>query len=85
MFPSGDKSSVTPYYNYDNNESAYVHLPAFTGGTSAGGSIRILQNSTNSFERNGVLNSTSPPYIITLFVLGRFVKYNLSNIFTFRL
>jgi len=50
MFPSGDKSSVTPYYNYDNNESAYVHLPAFTGGTSAGGSIRILQNSTNSFS-----------------------------------
>jgi len=50
MFPSGDKSSVTPYYNYDNNESAYVHLPAFTGGTSAGGSIRILQNSVNSFS-----------------------------------
>ena len=50
MFPSGDKSSVTPYYNYDNNESAYVHLPAFTGGTSAGGSIRILQNSVTSFS-----------------------------------
>ena len=50
IFPAGDKSSVTPYYNYDNNESAYVHLPAFTGGTSAGGSIRILQNSTTSFN-----------------------------------
>ena len=50
MFPRGDKSSVTPYYNYDNNEAAYVHLPAFTGGTSAGGSIRILQNSVNSFS-----------------------------------
>ena len=50
IFPAGDKSSVTPYYNYDNSESAYVHLPAFTGGTSAGGSIRILQNSTTSFS-----------------------------------
>lgn len=50
LFPTADKSSVTPYYTYDQHEGAYVHLPAFTGGTSAGGSIRILQNSTNSFS-----------------------------------
>ena len=23
IFPAGDKSSVTPYYNYDNNESRF--------------------------------------------------------------
>ena len=67
MFPAGDKSSVTPYYNYDNNESAYVHLPAFTGAANSS-SIRILQNSTSSFNAtlyniegsaasNGVWNS----------------------------
>ena len=50
LFPAGDKSSVTPYYTYDGHEGAYVHLPAFTGGTSAGGSIRILQNSLTSFS-----------------------------------
>ena len=49
MFPAGDKSSVTPYYNYDNNESAYCYIPGFSGGT-AGRSIRLLLNSTTSFD-----------------------------------
>lgn len=48
IFPSGDMSSVTPYYSYDGHEGAYVHLPAFTGAANSS-SIRILQNSTTSF------------------------------------
>lgn len=49
MFPTGDKSSVTPYYTYDQHEGAYVHLPAFTGAANSS-SIRILQNSVTSFS-----------------------------------
>ena len=49
LFPAGDKSSVTPYYTYDQHEGAYVHLPAFTGAANSS-SIRILQNSTTSYN-----------------------------------
>ena len=49
IFPSGDKSSVTPYYTYDQHEGAYVHLPAFTGAANSS-SIRILQTATTSFN-----------------------------------
>ena len=48
IFPRADKSSVTPYYSYDQSEGAYVHLPGFSG--SAGSSIRILQQSTTGFD-----------------------------------
>ena len=49
IFPTGDMSSVTPYYTYDGHEGAYVHLPAFTGAANSS-SIRILQNSVTSFN-----------------------------------
>ena len=48
IFPTADKSSVTPYYSYDQSEGAYVHLPGFSG--SAGSSIRILQQSVTGFD-----------------------------------
>ena len=48
IFPIADKSSVTPYYSYDQSEGAYVHLPGFSG--SAGSSIRILQQSVTGFD-----------------------------------
>tara|TARA_R100000664_G_scaffold32118_1_gene46552 strand:- start:1042 stop:2025 length:984 start_codon:yes stop_codon:yes gene_type:complete len=47
IFPRADKSSVTPYYSYDQSEAAYVHLPGFSAST--GSSIRILQQSTTGF------------------------------------